>query len=256
MPKPKAFLVDWLAEARALSGAIGEISGPPGLLCDPNTLPGLLTGPSTWEPDRTKLAPIRHLMDLVRVFLTDRIGRKTPTRKPKHGYSYGVFTDDPMRTWPLLSMFTGKLGMTFTDTEYHAFLAHNMLGVVLRDGWISDFDRRQLPVQIASIQGESASSRASKSARNERKLDRRTLTPLDRRSALTRLIAEERGRDPDATPYEVLDRLCNGPADVRDVVQGYKNDRLYYRDVHKKDREMSVSVGQYLKLFAQSNPGG
>ena len=228
MAKPKVFLVDWLAESRELTNALPEISRPPGILADLNE----------WEPDRTNLEPIRYLLNLVKTYLTDRIGRKKPSAKA--GDSYGVFTDDPALTWPLMSKFTEDLGMTFTDAEKRAFVAHNMLGQIMRDGWISDSNRRQLPVQIASIHGESASAKQRAVAANVRKF-------VDRRSTLAKAIADERGRDHYATAAEVLDRLCGG-----DVVKEFKCERVFYWKA--KGKLVSVGLDRFENIFSEQAP--
>lgn len=158
MAKPKAYSVDWLKEARHLADDLRQVLPPPGLLADP----------TTWKTDEKALKPLRLIMATLRVYLTSRIGLKPATVKPAAGYSFGIFTDDPMKSWPLLSHFTEELGMTFSDAEVHGFVAHQMLGQVLRDGWIDDFHRRQLPVQIASIQGVSASQSAAEKASRPR----------------------------------------------------------------------------------------
>jgi len=158
MAKPKAYLVDWLKEARHLTDDLLHVLPPPGLLADP----------ATWKTDEKALKPLRLIMAKLQVYLTSRIGLKTATVKPEAGYSFGIFTDEPMNSWPLLSYFTEDLGMTFSDAEVRAFAAHQMLGQVLRDGWIDAFNRRQLPVQIASIQGVSASQSAAQKASRPR----------------------------------------------------------------------------------------
>ena len=235
MAKPKALIVDWLVEARHIKTVIDQISGAPGLLVDL----------STWRPDRTGLAPVGHLMRLVRVFLTDRISKKTPTKKPKQGEIYGVFTDDPAKTWPLLEHFTDVLDLEFTDAEQRAFVAHNMLAQILQDGWISSFAREQLPLQVASIQGESVSASRSKSASKER-------PKVDRRSPLAKLVAEERAKDKDATASEVLHRLVgSNNADVREAVQ-FKGDRVQYRN--PKGVWTSISHDRFETIFSQQKP--
>lgn len=158
MAKPKAYLVDWLKEARQLAFDLQHVLPPPGLLADP----------ATWKTREEALKPLRLVMAQLQVYLTSRIGLKPATVKPEPGYSFGVFTDDPMKSWPLLLRFTEEFGMKFSESEVSAFVAHQMLGQVLRDGWIDAFHRQHLPVQVASIQGVSASQSAAEKASRPR----------------------------------------------------------------------------------------
>lgn len=230
MAKPKVFLVDWLAKARELTNELPAIWGPPGLLQDPN---------QEYKPDRSKLDPIRRLLDIVKVYLTDRIGRKKPSTRPDSGDSFGVFTDDPTLTWPLLSKFTEDLGMTFTDAERRAFVAHSMLCQVMRDGWIGDDFRRLLPTQIASIQGESKSAAKSQTATSKRGGDRRS--PL-------RIAVEDAIRiHPGEAAFVICARL------VGDVVESWDSSGVTYWLAPDRLKTRKITLDRFETIFSEAN---
>lgn len=248
MPQPKLPAVDWVAAAWGVGNALEKLPNrPDGLLGLGGAKAGAVDSPVGADSAAAESA-LRTVSALVERLIRYRLDTsvKEQTRRPKGRMLRLSFLLDTNAQQIHFYEWLTKGHVPLSRDELAALQVFLKLRQVVAEGCVPSEDRWKLPLMIADIQGKSASNRASKSAANKRN--------VDRRSPLRKLIADERLRDSVATGYEVLHRLCDGDAAVRDVVIEYRDERLYYRN--ERDEITSVSIEQFQKLFAQSKPGG
>lgn len=238
MGQIKARAVSWVEEARMLSKVLRDMpSGPPGLLSDDRQRPALSKPISDW---------LRLMQETIGWFLTYQL---TVTHKLtiKHPDGTSILLDfstldqaDLVKRREWLT----SLGVRFSPAEHAAFESLGKLSQILVDRYVCNEWKSDLPLCVAAIGGETLAVVASRKAQKPRN--------VDRRSSLARLIAAERKRDPHATAFEVLDRICNGSKEARDIVKHYKNEELiYFKD---DGTEQPITLKSYLKIFAQQKP--
>ena len=132
-----------------------------------------------------------------------------------------------------------KSGVKFQGVDLWAYDAHMKLGRILIDRYVCPEWKRQLPLIVASIGGETTSQAATLKA-----TQRRT---GDRRSTLTQAVSRERSQDRFATAAEVLDRLCGG-----DVVKELRDGRVWYWD--KQDVLKDIGLNRFETIYGQQKP--
>ena len=234
MAQIKKFDTNWLDQAWRISGVIAEIpDGPP---------MGLVIG--IGEPpqfsDRTREL-IELLQDHIELFLQYRsrlVHKITVTLPDGAKADIAPQSRDPVATAKTLALLQ-KIGIKLKDVDLWAYDAHMKLGRILIDRYVCKEWKRQLPLIVASIGGETTSQKATLNARQTRK--------VDRKSTLTKAVKAERRSDPTAQASEVLDRLCGG-----DVVKELKDGRVWYWD--ERGQLKSIGLDRFEVIFALQKP--
>jgi len=226
--------VDWLDEAWRISEAIAELpDGPPGLLSIEKKWPPLTGHTKQWiEILQTTIS--LHLAYRIRVVHKHKF--KDPNGSVRMFIWEGRDPVETLKTYAALE----SIGVNLTSVDKWAIDAHAKLGRILIDRYVCREWKRELPLIVASIGGASTSQAATLKATQPRK--------IDRRSTLTKAVAQERRYDPFATAWEVLDRLRG-----RNVVEKEKQDGLvWYRN--EKDELKSVGLDRFETIFSEQKP--
>lgn len=233
MAQIKAQDVNWLDEAWRISTVIADM---------PDNPPGLLSASRKWPPliGHTKQA-IEILQTTISLHLAYRL---RVVHKHKFTFPDGSVRmflweqREPVATQKAYAALE-SMGIKLTGVDQWAIDAHMKLGRILIDRYVCKEWKRELPLIVASIGGETTSQTAKLNSRQPRN--------VDRRSKLAQAVSNERKTDPTATAWEVLDRLCGG-----DVVKEHKNSRVWYWN--KKDQLTSVGLDRFETIFSEQRP--
>nr|WP_315848849.1 hypothetical protein [uncultured Rhodoferax sp.] len=230
----KAINVNWLDQAWRISSVIADMpDSPPVSLLDGKGKPTLLS-------DRQRVL-IELLQDTIALHLTYRsrmVHKITVTLPDGAKADIAPQSRNPVATAKTLA-FLRKIGVKLKDVDLWAYDAHMKLGRILIDRYVCNEWKRLLPLIVASIGGETTSQTAKLKATQTRK--------VDRRSTLTRGVAEQRRFDPSASAAEILDRMCGG-----DVVKEMKDERVWYWDA--KGNLKDIGLDRFETIFGEQKP--
>lgn len=156
MAQIKALNVNWLDQAWRISSVIADMpDGPP---------MGLLTGKgkSPQLSDRQRVL-IELLQDTIALHLTyrSRLAHKiTVTLPDGEKADIAPQSRNPVATAKTLALLR-KIGVKLKDVDLWAYDAHIKLGRILIDRYVCKEWKRQLPLIVASIGGETTSETAT-----------------------------------------------------------------------------------------------
>ena len=228
------FGTNWLDQAWRISSVIADMpDGPPMSL-----LTGIGKPPQLSDRQRVL---IELLQDHIEVFLQYRsrlvykITKMLPNGTKADIAPHSRNPADTEKTLTVLQAKVGKL----KDVDLWAYDAHMKLGRILIDRYVCPEWKRQLPLIVASIGGETTSQAATLKAKQTRN--------IDRRSTLTKEVSKARKFDPTATAAEILDRLCGG-----DVVKELRDELVFYWD--KKDDLQSIGLDRFETIYSEQKP--
>ncbi|QDL53567.1 hypothetical protein [Rhodoferax aquaticus] len=230
----KKFDTNWLDQAWRISSVIADMPDSPPM----SLVEGVGKPPQLSDLQRTL---IELLQDHIEVFLQYRsrlVHKITVTLPDGAKADIAPQSRNPVATAKTLALLQ-KIGVKLKDVDLWAYDAHMKLGRILIDRYVCPEWKRQLPLIVASISGETTSQTATLKAKQTRK--------VDRRSTLTRAVAEQRRFDPFASAAEILDRLCGG-----DVVREMKGGRVWYWDV--KGDLKDIGLDRFETIFGEQKP--
>ncbi len=232
MPKPRAPKIDWLLEAWNLATRLADV--PARRL----TLGSLGPVPLD-ESVESYLASLQiKLNEFLNYSVTIKLGAGQAKALPK-------FDGDDSRHLIAARNELRRAGMDFDERATAAIFVHAQIGFVRQHLYLDDTSRITLPVTLAAIAGKSAALTNAINASGQHN--------VDRRGRIARIVADERKRDPFATCLEVLNRICDSnDLEVREVIQGYKDDRLFYLD--KNGKEASIGLDRFENIFSLQKP--
>lgn len=154
MAQIKAQDVNWLDEAWRISGVTADM---------PDNPPGLLSASRKWPPltGKTKQS-IELLQDAIALHLAYRakVVLKTSITLPDGDKAmFWLRSREPATTAKAMA-FLVKIGVKLQPVDLWAYDAHMKLGRILIDRFVCKEWKRELPLIVASIGGESASQKA------------------------------------------------------------------------------------------------
>ena len=195
-----------------------------------------------WTAASAKWQAIELLHRKIAAHLTHRLDTVHRTRPdPKNGRKrvYFLGSRTPKAALTFHRLICG-LDLKLSSGDHAALAALIFLAQLLNDGFIGDRWKRELPLLVASIGGESASQQARMNAKQLRK-------HTDRRGPLAKAVADERRKDPHATCWEVLHRLAGG-----DVVEKLKDDRVFYWN--RKGELTDIGFDRFETVYSEQRP--
>lgn len=214
---PRAPKYNWLNEAWAVSKTLADIPSDPLSIIyahpafrraarkiGTNALLEM-SSPTPPKPapkpalDPIKQASIELLQLKIMLYLTYRLDTVHEFRKRPLWWKDGQLPFESRRPSDTLkfAQWLGTVELKLSPPEFHAINAHMMLGRILKDGYVSDAWKRQLPLSIASISGPSSSEVAIL----------RATQPRPRRIALRDAKREFKATHRDADCWNLLDVL-------------------------------------------------
>lgn len=234
MANIKSLNVNWLDQAWRISRVIADMpdSPPMSLLNEIGKSPPL--------SDRQRFL-IELLQDTIALHLVyrSRMVHKIALILPDGDKADIVpASRNPVDTAKTLA-FLQKTSAKLKDVDLWAYDAHMKLGRILIDRYVCKEWKRLLPLIVASIGGETTSQTATLKAKQTRN--------IDRRSTLTKEVAQQRRFYPTASANEILHRLCGG-----DVVKEMKDGRVFYWD--GKDHLQDIGLDRFETIYSEQKP--
>lgn len=162
MAQIKAQNVDWLDQAWRISGDIADMPDHP---------PGLLSASRKWPPltGQAKQS-IELLQDTIALHLAYRarvVHKASFTLPDGDKAMFCLNSRDPATTAKAMA-FLVKIGVKLQPVDLWAYDAHMKLGRILIDRYVCKEWKRELPLIVASIGGESTSQKAKLIAKQPR----------------------------------------------------------------------------------------
>ena len=162
MAQIKAQDVNWLDEAWRISSVIADM---------PDNPPGLLSASRKWPPLTGEVKQsIELLQDVIALHLAYRakvVHKASITLSNGDKAMIWLRSRDPATTAKAMA-FLVKIGVKLQPVDLWAYDAHMKLGRILIDRYVCKEWKRELPLIVASIGGESTSQKAKLIAKQPR----------------------------------------------------------------------------------------